>query len=171
MIELFIILGLILLNALLSLAETALVASRKARLESQANKGDLRAKEALKLASKPENFFSAIQIGITLTGVIIGVYAGQDIKDALSAILNRSPSLQPYSGPLSITIVVMVLTFLLLVIGELVPKRIGLSNPEGIAKNVAGPMRVVTKIAYPFIALVSWSSNALVKLFMLSVPV
>ncbi|GGH62823.1 putative hemolysin [Filimonas zeae] len=165
MIELFIILGLILLNALLSLAETALVASRKARLESQANKGDLRAKEALKLASKPENFFSAIQIGITLTGVIIGVYAGQDIKDALSAILNRSPSLQPYSGPLSITIVVMVLTFLLLVIGELVPKRIGLSNPEGIAKNVAGPMRVVTKIAYPFIALVSWSSNALVKLF------
>lgn len=165
MIELFIILGLILLNALLSLAETALVASRKARLESQANKGDIRAKEALKLANKPENFFSAVQIGITLTGIIIGVYAGQDIKDALAAILNRTPSLQPYSGPLSITIVVMVLTFVLLVVGELVPKRIGLSNPEGIAKNVAGPMRVVSKIAYPFIALVNWSSNGLVKLF------
>lgn len=165
MIELFIILGLILLNALLSLAETALVASRKARLESQANKGDIRAKEALKLANKPENFFSAVQIGITLTGVIIGVYAGQDIKDTLAAILDRSPSLQPYSGPLAITIVVMVLTFVLLVVGELVPKRIGLSNPEGIAKNVAGPMRVVSKIAYPFIALATWSSNGLVKLF------
>lgn len=165
MIELFVILGLILLNALLSMAEIALVSSRKARLESQANKGDIRAREALKLANNPENFFSAIQIGITLIGILTGVYAGQDIKNELAIILNRSATLQPYSGPLAITIVVIVVTFLLLVIGELVPKRIGLSNPEGIAKNVAGPMRLVSKIAYPFIALVSWSSNALVKLF------
>lgn len=165
MIEIFFILGLILLNGLFSMAEIALVSSRKARLESQANKGDIRAKEALKLASHPETFLSTVQIGITLIGVLTGLYSGENIKGDLVVILNRFPAIQPYSGPIATTIVVIIITYLSLVIGELVPKRIGLSNPEGIAKTVAAPMRVVSWITYPFITLLTGSSNLLVRLF------
>lgn len=165
MIEIFIILGLILLNGLFSLAETALVSSRKARLESQANKGDIRAKEALKLANNPDSFFSTVQIGITLIGILVGIYSGQNIKNDLATYLvSKFPALLPYAGPIAITIVVIVITYFSLVIGELLPKRIGMSNPEGIAKIVAGPMRIVSRITYPFIALVSGSSALLARL-------
>ncbi|BAV05779.1 magnesium and cobalt efflux protein CorC [Filimonas lacunae] len=148
------------------MAEISLVSSRKARLESQANKGDLRAKEALKLANNPDSFFSTVQIGITLTSILIGVYSGQTIKNELTVHLNNAfPSLQAYNAPIALTLVVIIFTYLSLVLGELLPKRIGMSNPEGIAKNVAGPMRLVSKIAYPFITLVSGSASLLANLF------
>ncbi|RXK86442.1 hemolysin family protein [Filimonas effusa] len=165
MIEIFIILGLILLNGLFSMAEIALVSSRRARLESQANKGDLKAKEALKLATHPETFLSTVQIGITLIGILTGIFSGENLKDDIVRQLVKLPVLVPYSGPIATAILLIVVTYLSLVIGELVPKRLGLSMPETIAKNVAAPMRLLSRLTYPFIVLLTKSSNLLVKLF------
>lgn len=165
MIEIFIILGLILLNGLFSMAEIALVSSRKARLESQANRGDAKAKEALKLANHPETFLSTVQIGITLIGILTGIFSGENLKDDIVRFLGDIPALAPYSGPIATAILLIVITYLSLVIGELVPKRLGLSKPEVIAKNIAGPMRLISRLTYPFIVLLTKSSNLLVKLF------
>jgi putative hemolysin len=164
MIEIFIILGLILLNGLFSMAEIALVSSRRARLESQANKGDTKAKEALKLATHPESFLSTVQIGITLMGILTGIYSGEYLKGDIATYLARFPMLAPYSGPIATALLLIVVTYVSLVIGELVPKRIGLSSPEAIAKSVAGPMRLITRITYPFIVLLNGSTNLLMRL-------
>src|SRR5690348_8248830 len=123
MIEIIIILALIILNGVFSMSEIALVSARKARLESQANKGDKRAKEALKIANNPDTFISTTQIGITLIGILTGIFSGQSIKENLVAFLNRFPSLQAYSSPIATTIVVIIITYLSLILGELVPKR------------------------------------------------
>ncbi len=165
MFELFIILGLIILNGIFAMSEIALVSSRKAKLESQANKGDARAREALRLANNPEIFISTVQIGITLIGILLGIFSGEHIKGVIVTFLNRFPALQVYSNGIGTTIVVILITYLSLVIGELVPKRIGLSNPERIAKTMAAPMRIVTYITYPFIWLLTLSSNFLVRIF------
>lgn len=163
--EILIILALIILNGVFAMAEIALVSSRKSRLEAQANKGDHRAKEALALASHPDTFLSTVQIGITLIGILTGIFSGENIKGDLVAFLNGFPALQPYSNGIGTAVIVIIITYFSLVIGELVPKRIGLSNPETIAKNMAGPMRILTRLTYPFIWLLSKSSNLLVKLF------
>lgn len=165
MIEIFIILGLIILNGLFSMAEIALVSSRRARLEGQANKGDARAKEALQLTSKPENFLSTVQIGITLISILTGLFSGEHIKGSIVNFLNKFEAIRPYANVSATVIAVIFITYLSLVIGELVPKRIGLSNPEKIAKQAAAPMRVVSWLTYPFIWLLNISSTALVKLF------
>ncbi|MGI8952375.1 MAG: hemolysin family protein [Chitinophagaceae bacterium] len=165
MAELLIIFGLIILNGIFAMSEIALVSSRKTRLESQANKGDARAKEALKLANHPEIFISTVQFGVTLISILLGVFSGENIKNALVLFLNQFNFLQRYSSPIATTLVVIFITYLILVIGELVPKRIGLSNPEGIAKFMAGPMRIITNITYPFIWLLSKSSNFLIRIF------
>ncbi len=165
MTEIFIILGLIVLNGLFSMAEIALVSSRRARLESQANKGDIRAKEALKLTSHPDNFLSTVQIGITLIGILTGIFSGEHIKGGIIEFLSRFESIKPYANAASTILVVIIITYLSLVIGELVPKRIGLSNPEKIAKTVAAPMRIISWLTYPFIWLLTKSSNLLVRLF------
>ncbi|RFM29180.1 HlyC/CorC family transporter [Deminuibacter soli] len=163
--EIFIILGLIILNGLFSMAEIALVSSRRARLETQANKGDLRARDALKLTAKPDNFLSTVQIGITLISILTGIFSGEHIKGDIVDFLSRFDFIRPYANISATVIAVMFITYLSLVIGELVPKRIGLSNPEKIAKQVAKPMQIVSWITYPFILLLDVSTNALVKLF------
>lgn len=165
MTEIFIIFALIILNGVFAMAEIALVSARKARLEAQANKGDARAKAALDLASHPEKFISTTQIGITLIGILNGIFSGDKIKTDLVDFLNGFPLIAHYSGGIATAIVVILITYFSLVLGELVPKRIGLSNPEGIAKSLAAPMRVVTSITYPFIWLLTKSSNIVVKLF------
>jgi putative hemolysin len=165
MVEIFIILGLILLNGVFSMAEIALVSARKARLEAQAHRGDKRAKEALKLANHPDTFLSTVQIGITLIGILTGIYSGEKLKSDLVAFLNDFESLAPYSAGLATAIIVVIITYFSLVLGELLPKRIGLSHPESIAKALAAPMRVVSKITHPFIWLLTNSTNAIVKLF------
>ena len=134
MIEIFIILGLILLNGLFSMAEIALVSARKARLEAQANKGDLRAKAALGLANKPESFLSTVQIGITLIGILTGIYSGEKIVADVQVMLEKIPMLAPYAHGIATTLVVVILTFFSLILGELLPKRLGLTAPEAIAK-------------------------------------
>jgi magnesium and cobalt exporter, CNNM family len=165
MVEIFIILGLILLNGIFSMAEIALVSARKARLEAQAHKGDKRAKEALLLANNPDTFLSTVQIGITLIGILTGIYSGDKLKSDLVTFLNDFESIRPYSAAVATAIIVVTITFFSLVLGELVPKRLGLSSPETIAKLLAAPMRFVSLITHPFIWLLTKSTNLIVKLF------
>ncbi len=146
------------------MAEIALVSARKARLEGQAIKGDHDARRALKLANHPETFLSTVQIGITLISVLTGIFSGDRFKAPLQAWLENFSFLKPYSSSIATTLIVMILTYVTLVLGELVPKRIGLSNPEKIAKSAAGPMRLVSWITFPFIWLLSISANLLIRL-------
>lgn len=165
MAEVFIILGLIIINGLFSMAEIALVSARKARLEAQAQKGDLDAQKALELANNPDSFLSTVQIGITLIGILTGIYSGDSFKKPLQEWLANIDLLKPYSGTLATVVILIVITYLSLVLGELVPKRLGLSNPEGIAKKAAGPMSIISWITHPFVWLLMGSSNLLVRLF------
>jgi putative hemolysin len=165
MVEIFIILGLILLNGVFSMAEIALVSARKARLEAQAHRGDKRAKEALELSNHPDTFLSTVQIGITLIGILLGIYSGEKLKSDLVGFLNGFETIKPYSDPAATAIIVVIITYFSLVFGELVPKRLGLSRPETIAKLLAGPMRFVSLITHPFIWLLTKSTNIIVKLF------
>lgn len=163
--ELLIIALLILLNGLFSMAEIALVSARKARLEAQANKGDKRAEAALKLANHPDVFLSTVQIGITLIGILTGIYSGEKITGRIATFLEQFPALASYSKGIATTTVVIIITYFTLIFGELVPKRIGLSRPEKIAKFAAQPMRWVSLITYPFIWLLTKSSGLIGKIF------
>ena len=163
--EILILAGLILLNSLFSMAEIALVSARKSRLELQANKGDKKAEEALKLANKPETFLSTVQMGMTVIGILTGIYSGEKITDDFAAFLNQWPAIADYSYGIATAIVVIIVTYFTIVFGELVPKRLGLSRPETIAKAVARPMRVISLVTHPFIWLLSKSSNIIVKIF------
>ncbi len=168
MTEFVILLILVLINGVFSMSEIAFVSSRKARLENQANKGDKQAAKALELSKNPDTFLSTVQIGITLIGIITGFYSGDKLTDDAEVFISKIPLLAPYSSTIASAVVVLVITYLSLVLGELVPKRIGLAMPEKLAKLFVTPMVVLSKIAYPFIWLLSVSSNALVKLFNLS---
>jgi putative hemolysin len=163
--EFLILIGLILLNGFFSMAEIALVSARKARLETQANKGDARAKAALALANKPDTFFSTVQIGITLIGILTGIYSGDKIIDDFKPFLEGIPSLAPYANGIATVIVLILVTFLSLVLGELVPKRVGMAAPEAIAKWSAAPMRIISTITFPFVWLLTFTTNMIVKLF------
>jgi len=155
---------LVLLNGVFSMSEIALVSSRKSRLEAFARNGDKQAKAALDLANSPNRFLSTVQIGITLIGILTGVYSGDKITSDLEAMLGTLPLVSPYKHSLAVGLVVLLITFLSLVLGELVPKRIGMSNPEGIAKFVAKPMNVLSRITSPFIALLSLASDLLIRI-------
>lgn len=165
MLEIFIILGLILLNGVFSMAEIALVSARKARLEAQANRGDKQAKEALELSNHPDTFLSTVQIGITLIGILTGIYSGEKLKSDFVEFLNRFELIREYSSGIATAIIVVIITYFSLVLGELLPKRIGLSRPETIAKLLAKPMRILSIITHPFIWLLTKSTHVLVKLF------
>ena len=165
----FIILGLILLNGVFSMAEIALVSARKARLEGQANKGDVKAKAALKLANHPDVFLSTVQVGITLIGILTGIFSGEKLKAPVVEYFNRFEWTKDYSNGIATTIIVVILTYFSLVLGELVPKRIGLSRPEFIAKNFAKPMSWLSRITFPFIWLLTSSTHLIVKIFKLKV--
>lgn len=147
------------LNGLFSMAEIALLSSRKTRLEIQANKGDSQAKKALDLANHPDTFLSTVQMGVTLIGILTGIYSGENLTGPIINFLNDIPALQPYAKPIATTVTVIFVTYLSLVVGELVPKRLGLSNPEAIAKVVAKPMGYITIITYPFIWLLTKSTH------------
>jgi putative hemolysin len=163
--ELFIILGLILLNGCFALAELALISSRKVRLESEAKRGDTRARKALELASNPDKFLSTIQIGITVIGILTGFFSGKSISEWLSAQFERISWLSGISHGLAVTLIVILVTYLSLVLGELLPKRIAMSHPERYAKSVAKPMIFFSWLGSPFVWLLSSSTNALMKLF------
>ncbi len=169
MIEVFILLGLIVLNGVFAMAEIAVVSSRKSRLEIQAAKGDQKAKDALALANHPDIFLSTVQVGITLIGILTGIFSGAKFHEPLAKVINNIPWLSSYSNGIATTIIVIIITYFSLVIGELVPKRIGLSRPENIAKAMAKPMSVLSKITFPFIWLLTNSTFIIVKLLNLKV--
>ena len=163
--EIFIIFLLILLNGVFSMSEIALISARKSRLESAAKKGNTNAKVALDLANSPNKFLSTVQIGITLIGILTGLYSGDKITDDVKLFFDGFVSLQPYSQSIAVGVVVVVLTFFSLVLGELLPKRIGLNYPEAIAKAVAVPMKMVSIITAPFIWLLTVSTDFVLNVF------
>jgi len=164
MTAILLILALILLNGVFAMVEIALISVRKARLESQANKGDIRAREALKLANHPEKFISTTQIGLTLIGILDGIFS-DNIKEDLQGFLNKFSFLQHYSSIIATILVVIIIAYFTLVLGELLPKRLGLSKPEAISKSLAAPMRIISILNTPFIWLLTKSTNVLAKLF------
>ena len=163
--EFFIIIGLVLLNGLFAMAEISLVSSRKSRLEAQANKGDKKAKYALELSNHPDTFISTVQLSITLITILLSIFSGDSIKLRIAGMLENIAVIKPYINSVSTVLMLIIITYTTLVLGELVPKKIGLSNPEAIAKLVAGPMKILSTITFPFIWLLSISSNFLVRLF------
>lgn len=164
MIYVLIIVVLILVNGFFALSEIALVSSKKNRLESDKKKGHKGAKIALQLQSKSEDFLSAIQIGITLIGIINGVYGGVTIASKVAPLFYNIPIIAPYAETISLALVVFMITYISIVVGELVPKTIALNNPEKIAKKVAIPIHYFSKVFYPFVVLLSKSTNLLNKL-------
>lgn len=162
--ELTLILLLILANGLFAMSEIALVSSRKARLNRLAAEGSKGAKAALELAKDPTQFLSAVQVGITLIGIVTGAYGGATLAQPLAAFLRTWPLLQPHGELLSMTVVVTAITYVSLVIGELVPKKIALNNPEALAVSVAIPMRWFAQAATPFVRLLSVSTEGSLRL-------
>ena len=162
-VSIIIILILILANGIFSMTEIAIVTSRKARLEKLEEDGNRKAKYALKLAENPNQLLSTIQIGITLIGVVTGAFGGATIAEQLSVYVDKVAFLHPYSYQLSFILVIGLTTYLSLIIGELVPKRLGMSNPEKVALLVAKPMYYFAKIGKPLIWTLSKSTEFVLK--------
>jgi putative hemolysin len=146
------------------MSEIALISARKNRLESAAKKGDKRAKIALELANSPNKFLSTVQIGITLIGILTGIYSGDKITINVETFVKTFAILIPYAHTIAVGIVVVILTFFSLVLGELLPKRIGMNHPVSIAKAVAMPMKMVSIITAPFIWLLTIATEFLLKI-------
>ncbi|MBG1258461.1 hemolysin family protein [Nostoc commune] len=162
--EILIILVLIIANGVFSMSEMAIVSARKVRLQQLANQGDVKAKAALKLAESPNHFLSTVQVGISLIGILTGAFGGATIANRLAVYVKLVPFLAPYSEPLSFGIVVLIITYLSLIVGELVPKRLALNNPEKIASIVAIPMQALSAIASPMVYLLSASTDLILRL-------
>lgn len=163
--EIVIILGLILLNGLLSMSEIALVSARKSRLETEAKKGSKSAETALILANQPEKFLSTVQIGITLIGILTGLYSGEAFAYDFSKWLDKLfPVMSPYSLVIAKTIVVIIVTYFTLVLGELVPKRIAMSQSERVSRLIAPLMNFLSLITTPIVWLLSKSTSLVVSI-------
>jgi putative hemolysin len=162
--EIIIILAIILVNAVFVLAEMSVASSRKARLQQRLNDGDRRANTVLQLIENPNLFLATVQIGITLVGVFVGVVGGATLSDPLSAWLRTIPALTIYAEELALGIVVVGITFVSIIFGELVPKRIALHNPERIAAILAAPMIVVSKLFRPFVWILGKITDLVLKL-------
>ena len=162
--EIFILLALIFVNGLFVMSEIALVSARKSRLENLANKGDETARRALDLANNPELFLSAAQIGITLIAILTGVYSGERFGRYLQPSIEKIEIARPYAQTISTTIIVIIVTFLSIVFGELIPKRIGLIKAEKIARLVALPVLYFSRATHPFVWLLNRTSNLFLKI-------
>ncbi|MCC6176248.1 MAG: HlyC/CorC family transporter [Chloroflexi bacterium] len=162
--ELTAVLVLILLNGLFSMSEMAIVSARRARLEHLASTGNSRARTALELSNQPNQLLSTVQVGITLVGILTGAFGSSTPAAALAQRLREVPLLAPYADPLALGLVVLGITYLTLIVGELVPKRLALNNPEGIAVSIAVPMRTLSKVVAPFVLLLGASTDFVLRL-------
>ncbi len=162
--EFIIIILLLVLNGVFAMYEIALVSSSKARLETLAGKGSKSAREVLRQLEEPEKFLSTIQIGITLIGIVSGAFGGVAIADDLVPLFAKIPALAPYARDLAMVLTVAIITYLSLIVGELVPKSIALSNPERYATLLSPAMKMLTTLSYPFVWLLSISTQLLNKL-------
>jgi putative hemolysin len=163
--QVLIIIGLIIANGFLAMAEIAIVSARKVRLQQRAEEGDAKAKIALELANSPSRFLSTIQIGITLVGILAGAFGGVTIAEQLAPKLNRIAWIAPHGGAVSLSIVVLGITYLSLIIGELVPKQIALHHAERISAAVAPSMRTLSWLAAPLVKLLSLSTQLVLRTF------
>ncbi|MGZ5444702.1 MAG: hemolysin family protein [Thermoanaerobaculia bacterium] len=167
--EIILIVLLVTANGIFAMAEIAIVSARKARLRSRSEEGDRRAAVALELAESPNDFLSTVQIGITLVGILAGVFGGATLAEELGAVFNTYPWMAPHGERFGVAVVVLAITYLSLIIGELVPKRVALANPERIGARMAPFMRALSRFARPAVWFLSISTAAVVK--MLRIPV
>ncbi|MHB0922543.1 MAG: hemolysin family protein [Bellilinea sp.] len=157
--EIAVIFLLLLLNGVFAMSELAVISARKVRLQQKSEDGNKSAKAALALAESPNRFLSTVQIGITLVGIMAGALGGAALAGPLADLLARVPRLEPYAGGIAFAIVVLVTAYFTLVIGELIPKRLALNNPEKIAMKVARPMQFLSRITSPVVSLLSASTD------------
>ncbi|MEX2089209.1 MAG: CNNM domain-containing protein, partial [Bacteroidota bacterium] len=158
-IEILFIFLLTICNGVFAMSEIAVVSARKTRLQQWAEGGNRNARLALDVSNSPEEFLSTVQVGITLIGVLAGALGGATIAQHLAVALAATPLLTPYAETLAVGLVVIVITYLSLILGELVPKRIALNNPERIATFIARPMRFLSRVASPVVWLLSASTR------------
>jgi putative hemolysin len=163
-IEIVLILMLVVANGVFAMSEIAVVSSRKARLRTRSEAGDKGATVALELAEEPNDFLSTVQIGITLIGILAGVFGGATIAEELAVHFDSLPWIAPHGEAAGLAVVVLVITYLSLIVGELVPKRIALANPERIAATMAPFLRALSRFARPAVWFLSVSSMAILKL-------
>lgn len=163
-IEALVVLLLIIANGLFALSEAAIVASRKARLQQRAQEGDRNAQIALALIEDPSRFLSTVQIGITLIGIFAGAFGGATLAAGVARFIAVIPGIGAYADTISLTLVVIIITYLSLIVGELAPKRVALQNPERIALLVAQPMQRLSVLAGPLVSLLGWSTDLLLRL-------
>jgi len=164
LIEVLVIALLLAANGVFAMAELAVVSARKARLQQRASKGDARAQQALHLARNPDELLSTVQIGITLIGIMAGAFGGATIADEIAIVFDRVSWLKPYSELLAVGLVVIVITYLSLILGELAPKRLALYNPEGTAMRLARPMQGLARLTRPLNRLLTLSTDAVIRL-------
>jgi len=162
--EVLFILLLVVANGVFAMSEMAVVSARKVRLQQWANEGNTNARTALELANAPTRFLSTVQVGITLIGILAGALGGATIAKKLALLLSQIRLLAPYSQAIGLGIVVVSITYLSLIIGELVPKRVALNNPERIAATIATPMRALSALASPVVHLLSTSTEVALRL-------
>lgn len=162
--EIILIIVLLIANGVFAMAEIAVVASRKTKLKTMADDGNGGAKLAFELANSPGKFLSTVQVGITLVGVLAGAVGGARIAGYFSELLDKIPGFEPYSEFVSLFIIVGLITYLSVILGELVPKRLALANPESIASGLARPMNALSRIASPIVNILNHSSDLLMAL-------
>lgn len=162
--DIVLILLLILLNGVFAMSEIAVVSSRKSRLQNLADDGSLGAEAALSLHQEPSSFLSTIQVGITLVGILNGAIGEAAVADPLAAWIARIPVLEPYAKAVALTITVIGLTYFSVVVGELVPKRLALLAPEGIASLMARPMMILARVTHPLVVVLSGSCSMILRL-------
>lgn len=163
--ELLIILALLLANGFFSMSETALISARKTRLRELAEGGDKKARRALALAERPDRFLSAVQVGITLITILQGAAAGERMKAALAGWIAGADVLAAHADRIAFSLVVVAITLASVVVGELVPKRVALANPDGISRMVAGPIGALTRGTSFVVHALSWSTDVILKIF------
>jgi putative hemolysin len=167
--DLIILLALIALNGVFALSELAIVSSRPTRLQLRAEKGDMGAKAALRLQADPSRFLSTVQVGITLIGIIAGAYGATALAEDLAPwIAQTVPAFEPQSGLIAFGLVIAATTYLSLVIGELVPKRIAMTAPEAFACAIAPPMALLSRAAFPLVFVLRGSTNLILGILGLS---
>ncbi len=162
--EILILFLLIIVNGFFAMSETAVYASRRARLQHRANEGDTKARMALNLAENPNRFLPTVQIGITLISVLTGAVGGAIIAEALAEQLKRIPVVAPYANSAGLAIVVILITYFSILLGEIVPKRLALQNSEKISSNIAGFMSFVSSVFYPFVWILDKSSSLVLRM-------
>ena len=162
--EVTLILVLVVANGIFSMAELAVVSSRKARLRQRAEEGHRGADVAVELANNPHDFLSTVQVGITMIGTLAGAFGGATIAEKLAVSLKSYPAVAEHAESIAITVVVLIISYLSLILGELVPKNLALSNPEGIACWMAPPMRFLSRLGAPFVRFLTFSTKMVMKL-------